>query len=255
MTQEIVQSVDRALMLLEVISSTPEGFTLTEIVQKTDLTKTTALRLINTLLHCGYVRREKGSYRYKLGFKVLTLSTEFQKSLQWKEEAIPFMKQLQEFSKETTNLAVLDKADVVYIERIESTHIIRASFRVGKRLPINCTALGKAMLAFMEPQKVAEIIDDMEFVVCTDKTIDNKEDFLECLKTIRREGYAIDNEENQIGVRCVAAPIFDHNDQVIAALSVSGPIMRISDGYLVQLGHKVKETADNISLHIGRRTK
>lgn len=240
---------------MEEIGLIYEGLTLTEIVQKVGLTKTTVLRLLNTLIDCGYVRRDQDSYRYKLGFKVLTLSTEFQKSLEWKEEAFPHMKQLQQYSGETINLAVIDKTDVVYIERIESSQIMRASIRVGKRVPIHCTALGKAILAHMDTESVQRIVSEMEFVSCTANTISNKAEFLQCLEVVRGDGYALDDEENQIGVRCVAAPVFNLTNQVIGAVSISGPTVRIPKEYLAELGQRVKETAKSISLSIGWRAE
>ena len=217
------------------------------------MTKTTVLRLLNTLIQCGYIRKDQDSYRYKLGFKVLTLATEFQRTMAWKEEALPHIQQLQKFSGETINLGVIDKTDVVYIERIESSQIIRASFRVGKRVPIYCTALGKAILAHMDEESVGRIVEEIEFVVYTANTIDSKGQLLRCLEKVRRDGYAVDNEENQRGVRCVAAPIFNMTDKVIGAVSISGPTVRISQEHLGELALKVIATAREISAGIGWR--
>jgi DNA-binding IclR family transcriptional regulator len=215
------------------------------------MSKTTVLRLLSTLIQCGYIRRDQDNLRYKLGFKVLTLAAEFQKSIAWKEEAFPFIKQLQQTSGETINLAVIDGTDVVYIERIESTQIVRASVRVGKRLSIHCTALGKAILAHLDNTSIQRIIDEVDFVSLTANTISNKDVFMQCLEKVRREGYAVDDEENQEGVRCIAAPIFNWNNQVIGAVSVSGPTLRISMEHLSELAPEVKETANNISRSIG----
>lgn len=251
MSQETVQSVKRALSILEQISLNYEGLTLTDISTKVRMSKTTVLRLLSTLIQCGYIRRDQDNLRYKLGFKVLTLATEFQKSIAWKEEAFPYIKQLQQISGETINLAVIDRTDVVYIERVESNQMVRASVRVGKRLPIHCTALGKAILAHMDSDSIQRIVDEVEFVSLTAKTISSKNVFMQCLIEVRREGYAVDDEENQVGVRCVAAPIFNWNNQAIGAVSISGPTLRISKEHLSELAPKVKETANLISQSIG----
>lgn len=234
---------------------TYEGLTLTELSQRVSLSKSTVLRLLNTLIQCGYIRKDQDSYRYRLGFKVLTLSMEFQKALEWKKEAFPHMKMLQQCTGETINLAVIDNTEVVYIERIESNQIMRASIRVGKRVPIHCTALGKAILAHMDTEDIQQIVEEIQFEPYTVNTINNRAEFMHCLEQVRRDGYAVDDEENQIGVRCVAAPVLNMVNHVIGAISISGPTLRISNEYLVELGQKVRGTGKSISLSIGWRAE
>ncbi len=250
--QGSLKTIDRALSVLEEIGNAPDGLTLTEISLKVGLSKATASRLVTSLANRGYVRRDQSNLRYRLGAKILSLTGEFLQSIEFREVAVPHLREIQRISGETANLAVMDGNEVVYLDRFESKHAIKASFRVGKRAPVSCTALGKAMLAYTNEREVRRrFAGGGSIVPCTEHSVSSLEGLLACLARVRTEGVAIDDEEHQIGVRCVGGPIFDVTGRVIAAISVSGPVSRISSDRLPEICSLVRITSKSISAELG----
>lgn len=248
-----LQTVDRALDILEQVGASGDGLTLTDLSAKVGLSKATVSRLVSSLANRGYVGRDPGNLRYKLGPSILNLTGEFLQSIEFREVAVPHLRELQRLSEETANLAIMDGTEVVYIDRIESPHAVRASFRVGKRAPISCTALGKAMLAYMDRDQIRLILGNSVFVRSTVHSVTSLEDLLVELDRVRDQGVAVDDQEHQIGVRCFGAPVFDITGRVIAAISVSGPISRIPAERVAELADLVKKAGLSISAELGCR--
>ncbi len=247
-----LRTVDRVLSVLEAIGNTANGLTLTEISSKVDLNKTTVSRLVVSLENRGYVRRDEDNLRYRLGMKILSLTGKFLQSLGFREVAVPYLREIQRLSGETANLAVVDGTDVVYLDRFESQHTVKASFRVGKRAPLSCTALGKAMLAYMDEGEVRRRLEFGRGIVrSTEHSLASLEELLADLVLIRDKGASVDDEEHQIGVRCVGGPIFDVTGRVIAAISVSGPTSRISRERLPEVCVLVRGASQSISAELG----
>ncbi|MGE5579033.1 MAG: IclR family transcriptional regulator [Bacillota bacterium] len=247
-----LQTVDRALDVLEQIGDAANGLTLTEVSAKVGLSKATVSRLVASLASRGYVRRDPANLRYRLGVGILNLTGEFLQSIEFREVAVPHLREIQRLSGETANLAIMDADEVVYLERIESPHTVKASFRVGKRAPLSCTALGKAMLAFTDEDEVRRrFAGDRSIVRSTERSVASLQDLLQNLARVRVEGVAVDDEEHQMGVRCVGGPIFDVTGRVIAAISVSGPTSRIPLERLPEICGLVRKASQAISAELG----
>ena len=152
------------------------------------------------------------------------------------------------------NLGVIDDGQVVFISQVESREVMRMIVRLGSRSPIHASGVGKAMLANMPQQRVTRILQQRGLARYTDRTIDNPAMLRDELEQVRQQGYALDDEEHAVGLRCVAAPIFDENGQALAAISLSGPKARIVDSRLGEMGNAVRQTAAEITRELGGRT-
>lgn len=251
-TTHSLQTVDRALDILEQVGTARDGLTLTEASLKVNLSKATVSRLMTSLVNRGYVRRDPDNLRYRLGLGILNLTGEFLQSIQFREVAVPYLRELQRLSEETANLAILDGSEVVYVDRVESPHTVKVSFRVGKRAPSSCTALGKAMLAYMDENQVRLVLaGGRDIVRSTANSVASLEDLFLDLEKVRAQGVSLDDQEHQIGVRCMGAPVFDITGRVIAAISVSGPVSRIPVERIAELQGLVKRAGQSISAELG----
>jgi len=167
--------------------------------------------------------------------------------------ARPHMQRLVEQCGETVNLGVIDQGEVVFISQVESREVMRMIVRLGSRSPIHASGVGKALLASMPEQQVTRILQQRGLARYTDHTIDSPAPLHAELEQVRQQGYALDDEEHAVGLRCVAAPIFDENGQALAAISLSGPKARIVDTRLSELGNAIRQTALEITQVLGGR--
>lgn len=223
---------------------------LTEIAQKAGLPKATAYRLLRALEEESFVQ-QTADHRYQLGTLLLTLGRAVLDRLELSEVARPFLAELREAVQETVHLGVLQGADVVYVDKVLGPHAIQMYSRIGRRVPAYCGALGKSLLAHIPEEQLEEKLETVEFVKRGPNTVTSKAALLELLAEVRRQGYAVDDEETEAGVRCVGAPIFDHTGSVVAAVSVTGTTARISPGDVPDLAAKVIESANAISKALG----
>ncbi len=245
-------SVRRVLNILDYLSEYEgsRGCTLTEIAAGLEMNKSTLFNLLRTLQEYDVVSKDPEVDRYKLGLKTLYWAEACLSDIQLRKLASPLLHELMEKVSETVHLVVYDKGEVVYIDKVECPHAIRMVSRVGMHMPAHSTAVGKAFLAYLPEANTRETIE-RELHPRTANTITSPEALIPHLEEIRRRGYAVDNEENEHQVRCVAAPIFDHAAQVVAAISISGPTIRVTTEKIEQLGQEVKRTASSISRHLG----
>ncbi|NLC11264.1 MAG: IclR family transcriptional regulator [Firmicutes bacterium] len=249
--EKLVQSVARSLCILEALAEEEKPLTLSELGAKTGLNVATIHRLLHTLMHFGYVQQEDFMGKYKLGVKAFQIGNAALYSLDIRAVARPYIQNLVDYSNETVNLAVLQQGEVVYIDQVASRSMITMFAKVGSRGPCHCTAAGKVLLAFQGEEELEALLEG-GLRSYTPNTIVDPEELKKELEKIRREGYSIDNEELEEGIRCVAAPIYNHENKVIAAISLSGPSARISQEHLQEgLLEKIKETALEISKRLG----
>lgn len=246
----VIRSVDRAFSVLETLSLHSGSLSLTELSQRLDLHPSTTHRLLTSLVQLGYVNQDPSTKEYSLGMKVLEISSGLDMVSNLKLIARKHLLELAREVGETVNLVVLDGSEALIIDRVESTQTLKYSVPIGTRLPLYCTAAGKALIAFQPEETINEQLQD-ELEVMTVNTIVDRYQLTKELEHVRAQGYAIDNEEREIGVRCAAAPIRDHLDNVIASISTSGPSRRMTPQYLAQVGNLVIETADAISSELG----
>jgi IclR family transcriptional regulator, acetate operon repressor len=247
-----VQSLVRAMTLLNRIAESPDnGATLTELAQQVGLAPSTAHRLLTTLEQERYVKFNPEGRLWSVGVQAFVAGCSFTKTRSLVALARPHMRHLMEESGETVNLAVEDEGEAVYLAQVECRQIMRVFARPGSRVPLHCSAVGKAILSAVSSKRLSKILHRRGMPRLTVKTITAPSALREDLERARALGYALDDEEHDAGLRCIAAPVFDETGDVIAAVSASGPMVRIVDARIGQLGALVVGTAREISRAMG----
>jgi DNA-binding IclR family transcriptional regulator len=242
--------ISKVLRILEALQGSSAGLGLKAICDLTGIHKSTAHRFLKHLEREGYlVRTEAGAYL--IGPRLSQMSTRGSQGATLQAVARPILWELWKSTQETVNLAVLDQGTVLYVDVIESPHEFRLSSRVGTRRSLHVTALGKALAAFLPAELQASALSTIKFQPATPKTIMNLVQFRQELEKIRRQGYAVDDEEAVQGARCVSAPILNANREPIAAVSVSGPVTRVSPNQVAALAGAVSSAARAISMAMG----
>ncbi|WP_161821928.1 IclR family transcriptional regulator [Sporotomaculum syntrophicum] len=253
-----VQAVDRALFILETLADAGEPITITEIAQKTNLTLGTAHRLLYTMIQRGFVEQNTENSKYRLGIKAFQVGNAAIYFKDLRSIARPVMEELQQKYNETVNLATLDDSEVVYIDQVESTNmvLVRMFARTGNRGPAYCTGSGKVLLSALPQDKLENLVYNMNLKKFSNETITDPELLLKELIRVKRDGYGLDLGERDEEVRCVAAPINNYEGKVIAALSISGPSIRITTPFIKnELVDAVKNAANKISIQLGYNGK
>lgn len=242
--------ITKVFRILEAIQGSSSGLTLKPICDITGVHKSTAHRFLKHLERDGYlIRTETGAYLIGPKFSHLSARANHRATLQ--AVARPILWEIWKSTRETVNLGALDQGTVLYIEVIESPHEFRLSSRVGTRRSLHATALGKALAAFLVGERKERVLATIQFQPLTPKTIMNLVQFRQELEIIRKQGYAVDDEETTLGARCVSAPILGANREVVAAVSVSGPVTRISPAQVPALAAAVMKAARAISAAMG----
>jgi DNA-binding IclR family transcriptional regulator len=245
-------AVDRALNIFEAIAERREGLTNSELSCRLDIPKSSASYILRTLEKRGYLRRDAGTGRYRLGLKLLSLGRDAQANLDIAELAQPFMRALVERVHLTCHLAVLDHGEAVYIEKVDAPGFFKVNTWVGRRMFVHSTSVGKSLLAWMPRADAEAILRERGLKKRTPKTIATLSRFLTELEAVRMQGYAVDDEENSLGARCLAAPIFDALGGVPAALGVSGTLTQVGEAEMPRIAEALKETTRRISRQLLR---
>ncbi|NLP46227.1 MAG: IclR family transcriptional regulator [Epulopiscium sp.] len=244
--KEVVQSVDRALSILEVLSDQETGLGLSEISNQIDLHKSTVHRLLGTLMIRGYVEQDPHTNRYSLTMKLFELGNKKIEKLDVLTLAKPYLRELADKTNEVVHLVIREGAEIIYIDKVEGDYTLRMHSRIGRRSPLYCTAVGKVMMAYLEEEERKKLWEESAKKEYTSFTIIQYSQMQEELKKVKNQGYAVDDQEHEIGVRCIGAPIFDYQGNVHAAISVSGPAIRMTPekikvfaGFLLKYGEKI----------------
>ncbi len=251
MEKKIIQSIDRALQVLELFSLEKPEWGITEISKNLNIYKSNVHNILTTLVERGFVIKDSKTDKYKLGIKFFELGSVVIKNMDLRKIAHPHIEKLSKEFNETVHLGVLDKGRVISIEREESGQSLSPRIFIGKRAPLHCTAVGKAIMAYLSEDEVSLIVKEKGLEKYTENTIIDREKLEKEFLKIRKQGYAVDNMEHEEGVRCVAGPIRDHTGEVIASMSVSGPAFRINENNISNIAKKVKEYCDCISNEMG----
>jgi len=246
-----VHSLVRALALLNRISEATDGATLTELAQQVGLPPSTAHRLLTTLEQERYVRFDHDGRLWSVGVQAFVIGCTFTRTRSLVGISRQLMRRLMEESEETVNLAIEDQGEMVYLAQVECRQMMRAFARPGTRVPLHCSGVGKAVLSVSSSRTLARFLQHRGMARLTAKTITSPAQLRADLEHARTVGYAVDDEEHAVGLRCIAAPIFDETGDVVAAVSLSGPMARINDERLSQLGALVLQTARTISTEMG----
>jgi len=249
--RKAIASVQHALDILNLFEGSRTELGNNEIARMLGMDPSTAAGLVYTLKLNNYLDQNPDSRKYRLGMKLAERASVLLDQIDLRKIATPTLEKVREWSGESVNLAIRDHNEVVYIERLFGHHSLGIRSELGKRGRLHSTALGKVLLANMSPGECQAILADYEFVPVTPKTITNIEDFQAELERVRNEGYAVDEEENELGGRCLAAAVFDVSGRAVAALSISVPIQRLPRERIPKYGMKIKEAALEISRNIG----
>jgi DNA-binding IclR family transcriptional regulator len=245
-------AVERALNILEAAAHRREGLTNSEISRKLAIPKSSASYILRTLERRGYLRRDAESGRYRLGLKILSLGGDAQANLDIADVALPFMRALVEKIHLTAHLAVLDQGEAVYIEKVEAPGFFKVNTWVGRRMFLHSTSVGKCLLAWLPKHDVETLVKPQGLKKRTPKTITTLTKLLTDLEHVKHEGYAVDDEENSIGARCLGAPVFDAMGNVVAALGASGTLTQVDVHSMPRIAESLKEAARRISRQLQR---
>ena len=246
-----IQSVTRALAILELLATYRHGERLTSISQELGLNKSTTHSLISTLENLGYVQQDQETAKYSLGLKLFELGQVVHANMDLRNIAMPFLQELALKFGETVHLAILSKGEVVYIDKVDAFRSIRIGSQIGGRNPAHCTGVGKVLLAGFTDKELTDIIGNVKLEKFTANTIVSKEELHKHLEKVKLDGFAVDQEEIEEGLSCIAAPIKNHRGKVIAGISVSGPTSRMHAEMLGELKNDVMGKALQISRRLG----
>ncbi len=249
-----VQVLDRAINILEFIGRQSSGeAALPELSAAMKLHKTTTHRIAHVLESRGLLRRGLDSNRYRLGLHLYDLGCQALDHVNIRDEARPLMTRVAYEVGETVHLALLDRAEVLYIERVEAQRSLTMGSKLGARNPVYCTALGKTILAYSAETEVDRTLTGLRMEARTRNTITNVLTLKRELERVRDRGYAIDDEEIEEGIRCIAAPILNASGLAVAAVSVSGPSSRITPERYQLIGKTMMKAAQELSTRMGHQ--
>lgn len=246
-----IGSVQRAIDILNLFDGKSPELGTTEIARALGLHKSTVASLMYTLEANGFLSQNPNTRKYQLGLKLVERAFAMLDEVEIRQMAYPHLQELRNRWNESVNLAILDGSDVVYIERLLGTKALGMRSEIGRRAPAHSTSLGKAILSSLPPAEVQTFISQYGLPPITPKTITDSNQFLAELEKTREQGYAVDDEENEIGGRCVGVPVFDHTGKVVAAVSISAPSARLPMSDVPRAGAMVRETAKAISRGLG----
>ena len=252
-TRRILSSVQKAIDILNIFDENVTELGNKEIAEKLNLPPSTVSGLVYTLKKNQYLRQNQDNQKYKLGLKLLDRASLLLDQIDIRKIAYPFLKEIHDWSGESVNLAVLDGDKIVYIERIHGSHPLGIHYQVGRKMPMHSTALGKAIASHLPQNELCSLMEDYEFTRVTQFTILDKSKFENELQKVKERGFSIDDQENEVGGRCISAPILDNTSYPIAAISVSVPIQRLPDDKIKTFGEKLMDVSTEISRIIGYR--
>lgn len=249
-----LSSVSAAIRLLKAFSEEEAEIGISSLAKRLDQAKSTIHRLATTLLAEGLLEQNPENGRYRLGIELFALGALARRRLDVSNQAMPFLQLLREQTDETIHLAILDSTNIMYLYNLESTQAIRMRSYIGVRKPAFCTAEGQVILAFSPPNIVSSVLQE-GLVARTPKTNTNPAQLLKTLEMVRADGYSIDDEESEIGMRGIAAPIRDMTGNVVAAVGIGGPTQRLAKKSLRSFATLLVNSADSISTRLGYRDR
>lgn len=253
--ESTVQSVARVLDILEVLAQAGSHVAIVDMAQRTGLHVSTVHRLLSTLLGRGYVQQDPETRKYSLGLRALQLATGTSPYSDLRLIAKPYLRRLMELTGETANLVVLADDEAMYLEQVESPRLVRMFTKTGRRVPLHSTGVGKVFLCGMSEEQLNGVILRRGLPAFTERTIVDPDVLKAELERVRTQGFALDNEEQEEGVRCVAAPVYQNDWKIVAAISVSAPVTRLSEERARALAPEVQEAAFGLSRKLGFRMK
>ncbi len=247
----MADSTARLFQIIEFLACSRDWVGLRTMSRELNISAASAYRSLNSLKELGYVRQHPQDSKYQLTLKIAWVSAQVLESVQLRQVAHPFLQNLTSVTNETTHLAVLEDREFVYIDKVDNTQAMRMRSRIGQRGLLHSTAAGKSMLAFLPEQQMLALIPRLKFQPLTENTITDPDKFQQHLLKVRRLGYAVDDEENEMGIRCIGSPIYDHAGRLAGALSISGWTITMTRERLPQLASELIQTCRRISNELG----
>lgn len=247
MAESILQTADRALVILELLAN--ESMTATDIQNKLELNKSTVHRLMMTLLNRGFVERNEATGIYTIGLKMVEISSIRLNQVELKTEALPYLHQLADKVNMSVQLAIYDEGEAVFIEKVEKYKSFHMYCQTGKRIPLYCSAVGKSLVMDKTNSEILAILKKIDFEKFTDKTMETPEEVLKDIMDSRFLGYTKDNSEHEHDVYCVASPIYDYRGKIVAAASLTG----FSDKIYEEDGKEVRDELHHTCIEISKR--
>ncbi len=249
----VISSVQRAIDILNLYDSRRVELGNAEIARAMGLPKSTVAGLVHTLELNGLLEQNPANRKYRLGFKLVEYGSTLLEQIDLRQEARPYLKALLDWCNESVNLAVWDGDSVVYVERMFGTNLLGMRSELGKREPVHSTALGKAILSCLTESEQRNFLSGIELFPKTPRTLTDPEMLIEDIRKAGERGFALDDEENEVGGRCVAAAIQDSLGRPRGAVSISVPVQRLPVEKLPDFGAKVEEVASALSRRLGYR--
>ena len=247
----IIQSVERALQILDLFNEQATELKITDISKLMGLSKSTLHSLLKTLQLHGYIDQNPENGKYRLGMKLVERGHFVVGSIDIRQKAKGWLTELSQRTGQTTHLGILDGREGVYIEKIEGKLAAIAYSRIGRRLPVHATAIGKVLIAWLGETELNALLEGYQYTPFTPATLSSREALLSALAQTREQGYALDSEENEQGVRCVAVPVWNHESRVIAALSLSTLTSRVDDAELADFREQLQQAGLQLSRALG----
>lgn len=251
MAERGIQVIDRAFDILEILSVEKDGLGVTGISNRIGLHKSTVHRILNSMVSRGYIEKLPDRGTYKIGLKLIEISSIYLNSIELKTEARPYLGELTSRLGLPVHLATLDGIEAVYIDKVDVLNNIRLYSQIGRRVPVHCSALGKCLISGLDGQELEELAGRIKFTRFTNNTITDKKTLLEQVRLVGTQGWALDNEEHEAGMKCIAAPVRDYRGTIIAAISVTGPSGTVSPERENEIGGIVVEASRKISRRMG----
>ena len=245
-----INSVEKTMKILELLAEKGE-LSVAEAAAKLGMNRSTCHRFLVTLRELGYVVQNHLSH-YRLSFRIYELGMKVVDRLQVRQIAYPYLQELSSLFNETTNLGYWANNEIVQIDKIDSTEILRIDPGIGSRVPAYCTALGKAILPFLPDEELNSFLKSVPLEAMTPNTITSKKELIRELENIRKQGFAVDREELSIGLRCVASPVFDYTNYPSYSVSVAGPSSRMTKEKITVMKKQVKRVGRELSKNLGQ---
>ena len=248
-----VQSLTRGLSILDALAKGAAGLTLTDVAQRVQLPPSTTHRLLSTLEKMGYAHQAGDLGLWYIGLQAFTVGTTFLANRDFVAESHVYMHRLMEQAGETSNLAILDGTEAVFVAQVQCHEMMRTLVKLGSRVPLHASGVGKALFAALPDPQVDAILKVRGLPRITDNTIVAVETMWAALRVIRQRGYSFDDEEHARSTRCVGAAIYDEHAEPLGAISIAGPSSRMPDERIRHLGPVVAHIAEELTRHLGGR--
>lgn len=249
----IIQALDRALKIVDLFDDQNKELKISEVSTRMNLHKSTVHSLLKTLQMNGYIAQDEQTGKYRLGMRFVEKGQLLLNNLDIRDVARVHLRGLSTATGQTTHLVMIEGKEGIYIDKVEGEKAAIRYSRIGRRVPLHTSAAGKVLAAFRSTDERAQMMTGYEFEKRTERTINSIDAYMKELEQVKRQGFAIDNEENEPGVRCAAAPIFNHNAQVIVAMSISTMVAHVDEQELFRLIELLQQETSEISRQLGYR--